>query len=71
MRDKTTVQSANISFARVQAPAPLRLKDEKVISILRDNDPTLSNQQPKRQDEPEGITALYERLSKDDEQTFW
>ena len=65
--DRTAAErNAGISFVRVEAPAPLRQKDEKVISILRDNDPTLSNQRLKQPEESAGITALYERLSKDD-----
>ena len=55
----------SVTFSKVTA-APVKLTDAKVISILRDNDPTLSAMRPAQEDEPQGLTACYERLSSED-----
>ena len=56
----------SVTFTKVQPAAPLKLTDAKVFTILRDNDPTLSAMRFAQEDEPQGLTACYERLSSED-----
>jgi len=56
----------SVTFSKVQNAAPSKLTDAKVFSILRDNDPILSAIRSAQEDEPQGLTACYERLSQED-----